>query len=145
MALTERHAGDVNEILQRVQFDASRLADFGTYLYNYNDTLKRYAKPSVYAPAPEHESFGSRQENRNSWLAVFGNGLDKKGQVSKDTLKEIYFTEYMDILFNSIAKTNPYAVQLYINTATQLSRGMPFVNGEFKWTDGRNSLVTRKM
>ncbi len=136
MALTERHAGDVNEILQRVQFDTLRLADFGTYLYNYNDTLKRYAKPSVYAPAPEHDSFGSRQENRNSWLAVFGNGVDNKGQVSKETLKEIYFTEYMDILFNSIAATNPYAVQLYINTASQLSRGMPFVGGEFKWTDG---------
>jgi two-component system, sensor histidine kinase ChiS len=136
LALTERHAGDVNEILQRVQFDTLKLADFGTYLYNYSDTLKRYSKPSIYAPAPQHESFGSNQENRNSWLAVFGNGLDKKGQVSKDTLKEIYFTEYMDILFNSIATTNPYAVQLYINTATQLSRGMPFVNGEFKWTDG---------
>ncbi|MBK1642182.1 histidine kinase [Chromatium okenii] len=136
MALTERHAGDVNEILQRVQFDTLRLADFGTYLYNYNDTLKRYAKPSVYAPAPEHDSFGSRQENRNSWLAVFGNGVDNKGQVNKETLKEIYFTEYMDILFNSIATTNPYAVQLYINTASQLSRGMPFVGGEFKWTDG---------
>mgnify|MGYP001805967313 CR=1 FL=1 len=135
-ALTERHAGDVNEILQRVQFDTLKLADFGTYLYNHADTLKRYAYPSIYEPAPEYQSFGSRRENRNSWLAVFSNGVDKKGQVNKETLKEIQLTEYMDILFNSIGATNPYAVQLYINTAGQLSRGMPFVNGQFKWTDG---------
>ncbi|MBV5309525.1 ATP-binding protein [Chromatium okenii] len=135
-ALTERHAGDVNEILQRVQFDTLKLADFGTYLYNHADTLKRYAYPSSYEPAPEYQSFGSRHENRNSWLAVFSNGVNKKGQVSKETLKEIQLTEYMDILFNSIGATNPYAVQLYINTAGQLSRGMPFVNGQFKWTDG---------
>ncbi|WP_295406284.1 ATP-binding protein [uncultured Thiocystis sp.] len=136
LALTERHAGDVNEILKQVQGDTVKLADFGTYLYNHAETLKRYALPSTYEPAPEHNSFGSRQENRNSWLAVFGNGVDGKGQVSKETLKEIQLTEYMDILFNSIAATNPYAVQMYINTAGQLSRGMPFVNGEFSWVDG---------
>jgi signal transduction histidine kinase/CheY-like chemotaxis protein len=136
LALTERHAGDVNEILKQVQGDTLKLAGFGAYLYNHAETLKRYALPSTYEPAPEHKSFGSRQENRNSWLAVFGNEVDAKGQVSKATLKEIQLTEYMDILFNSIATTNPYAVQMYINTAGQLSRGMPFVNGEFKWVDG---------
>ncbi|AFL76116.1 ATP-binding protein [Thiocystis violascens] len=136
LALTERHAGDVNEILKQVQGDTVKLADFGTYLYNHAETLKRYALPSTYEPAPEHKSFGSRQENRNSWLAVFGSGVDEKGRVSKETLKEIQLTEYMDILFNSIAATNPYAVQMYINTAGQLSRGMPFVNGEFTWVDG---------
>ncbi|MBB1073404.1 response regulator [Rhodoferax sp. 4810] len=134
-ALTEGYAGDINELLQQVQSDTVHLADFANYLYTHSKTLQRYAYPSTYEPAPENKMFGSRQPNENSWLGVFGNGVDKKGNVSKTTLKEIYFTEYMDIVFKSVAKTNSYAVQLYINTANQLSRGMPFVDGQFKWVD----------
>lgn len=134
--LTERHAGDIDDILVKVQGDAIKLADFGRYLFNHSDTLKRYAFPSIYEPAPEHHSFGSRQPNENSWLAVFGNAVDANGKISRKTLADIHLTEYMDILFRSVAATNPYAVQTYINTASQLSRGMPFVNGEFEWVDG---------
>lgn len=134
--MTERHAGDVDEILLKVQGDTVKLADFASYLFNHSDTLNRYAFPSVYEPAPEHRSFGSRQPNRNSWLSVFGNAVDDQGRISAGTLADIHLTEYMDILFRSVAATNPYAVQTYINTASQLSRGMPFVNGEFKWVDG---------
>ena len=134
--LTERHAGDVDEILLKVQGDTVKLADFAGYLFNHGDTLNRYAFPSLYEPAPEHRSFGSRRPNRNSWLSVFGNAVDDQGRISAATLKDIHLTEYMDILFRSVAATNPYAVQTYINTASQLSRGMPFVNGEFKWVDG---------
>jgi len=134
--LTERHAGDVDEILLKVQGDTVKLADFAGYLFNHGDTLNRYAFPSLYEPAPEHRSFGSRRPNRNSWLSVFGNAVDDQGRISTATLKDIHLTEYMDILFRSVAATNPYAVQTYINTASQLSRGMPFVNGEFKWVDG---------
>ncbi len=133
--MTERYAGDIDDILQKVQGDTLKLADFASYLFNHGETLKRYASPSLYEPAPQHRMFGSRQPNGNSWLGVFGKGVDASGQVSPGILKEIHLTEYMDILFRSIAATNPYAVQTYINTANQLSRGMPFVNGEFKWTD----------
>lgn len=134
-ALTERHAGDINEVLAWVQADTLKLADFAAYLYAHADTLKRYAYPSRYEPAPQFGSFGSRQPSRNSWLAVFGNRVDAQGRVGEETLREIMLTEYMDILFNSVAATNPYAVQLYINTAGQLSRGMPFVDGQFQWVD----------
>lgn len=134
-ALTERHAGDVNEILQRIQADTVKMADFATFLYRHPDAFGEYPFPSTYEPAPESEMFGSREPNRNSWLGVFGKAVDAEGQVSEATMREIRLTEHMDILFNSIAATNPYAVQLYINTASQLSRGMPFVNGEFSWTD----------
>lgn len=135
-ALTARHAGDVNEILKRVEADTLKLADFAEYLYRHGDTLGRYARPSTYEPAPEYDSFGSRQPNQSSWLAVFGESVDEQGQVSAALLEEIKTTEYMDILFRSIAATNPYAVQLYINTASQLSRGMPFIDGDFEWVDG---------
>ncbi len=135
VALTERHAGDINEILTRVQSDTVKLADSAAYLFVHPETLKRYALPSEYEPAPANAMFGSRQPSRNSWLGVFGNRVDARGQVSAETQREIQLTEYMDILFNSVAATNPYAVQLYINTAGQLSRGMPFVDGEYEWVD----------
>lgn len=135
LTLTERHAGDIDEILRRVQADTLKLADFAAYLYSHAETLGRYALPSQYEPAPENAMYGSRQPSRNSWLGVFGDGLDASGGVSAETQREIELTEYMDILFNSVAATNPYAVQLYINTASQLSRGMPFVDGEFHWVD----------
>lgn len=136
VSMTERHAGDVDAILRKVQGDTVKLADFAGYLFNHSDTLKRYAFPSLYEPAPEHRSFGSRRPNQNSWLGMFGKAVDAKGQVSTKTLRDIQLTEYMDILFRSVAATNPYAVQTYINTASQLSRGMPFVNGQFEWVDG---------
>jgi len=135
LALIERHAGDIDEILTRVQSDTAKLADFATYLYAHPETLERYAFPSEYEPAPANAMFGSRQPSRNSWLGVFGDQVDARGRVSAETLREIELTEYMDILFNSVAATNPYAVQMYINTAGQLSRGMPFVDGEYQWVD----------
>lgn len=134
-ALTERHAGDVNEILTQVQSDTVKLADFAAYLFAHPETLRRYAYPSEYEPAPANAMFGSRQPGRNSWLGVFGDRVDAQGQVSAETRREIELTEYMDILFNSVAATNPYAVQLYINTAGQLSRGMPFLDGQYQWVD----------
>jgi signal transduction histidine kinase len=135
-ALTERYAGDIDEILHQVQADTLKIAEFAAYLYRHPDTLQRYAQPSTYEPAPEHQTFGARVPNANSWLAVFTNGLTEDGGVSDATLAEIHFTEYMDIIFRAVAQTNPYAVQIYINTASQLSRGMPFVNGAFQWKDG---------
>ncbi|WP_462321247.1 ATP-binding protein [Halochromatium sp.] len=141
LALTERHAGDIDEILTRVQADTIKLADFATYLYAHPETLKRYAFPSEYEPAPANAMFGSRQPSRNSWLGVFGDRVDEQGQVNAETRREIELTEYMDILFNSVAATNPYAVQMYINTAGQLSRGMPFVDGEYQWVDATDQFA----
>ncbi len=135
LALTERHAGDVNEILTQVQGDTVKLARFAEYLYRHPETLRRYASPTQYQPAPEQGMFGSRSRNDNSWLGVFGKAVDPQGKVSKDTLREIHLTEYMDILFRGIAATNPYAMQMYINTASQLSRGMRFENGQSTWVD----------
>ncbi|WPL17945.1 Alkaline phosphatase synthesis sensor protein PhoR [Thiorhodovibrio winogradskyi] len=134
-ALTARYAEDINEILGQVQADTLQLAAFAAYLYQHPDSLKRYAQPSTYSPAPQSKMFGAREPNQNSWLGVFGDAVDKEGRISKDTLAEVYLTEYMDIMFRAVAETNPYAVQIYINTAGQISRGMPFVDGAFKWVD----------
>jgi two-component system, sensor histidine kinase ChiS len=133
--LTERHAGDVDEILLKVQGDTVKLADFAGYLFNHGEGMGRYAFPTQYEPAPEKRMFGSRRPNPNSWLGAFGESVDAEGRVNAETLAEIQVTEYMDILFRSVAATNPYAVQLYLNTARQISRGMPFVDGRFQWVD----------
>lgn len=133
--LTERHAGNVDEILLKVQGDTVKLADFAGYLLNHGETLKRYAFPSVYEPVPERRMFAGRQPNQNSWLSAFGRAVDDQGEVSAETRAEIETTEYMDILFRSIAATNPYAVQIYLNSARQFSRGMPFVDGQVQWID----------
>ena len=48
----------------------------------------------------------------------------------------------MDVKFRSIAASNPYAVQLYLNTASQITRGMPFVDGEYLWIDATTQFVS---
>jgi two-component system sensor histidine kinase ChiS len=141
LALTERHGGDVNEILTRVQSDTLKLADFAAYLYAHPESLRRYAFPSEYEPASANAMFGSRQPSRNSWLGVFGDRVNVQGQVSAETRREIELTEYLDIVFNSVAATNPYAVQLYINTAGQLSRDMPFADGHYQWVDATDQVA----
>lgn len=134
-SLVDSVAGDINSILTRVEADTGQLADFASYLYNNPDTVNRYASPSVYRADPERKMFGSVEPNQNSWLAIFSNGTDANGNVSAETMSEIYLTEFLDIKFRSIAKNNPYAVQLYLNTKSQITRGMPFIDSEYIWVD----------
>ena len=131
---TESVANGINEVLVRVQADTAELAEFATYLYEHPNSMGKYAYPSVYASTP-NGAFASVEENQNSWLIVLKTGLDEKGAVSPTVMDEIYLTEFMDIKFRSIADNNPYAMQLYINTASQISRGMPFINGEYIWVN----------
>ncbi len=128
-------AGDISEVLARVEADTGQLADFATYLYNHPDSVNRYAFPSVYRANSKKNMFGSVEPNQNSWLGVFSSGTDGQGNVSPELLAEIQLTEFLDIPFKSIAQRNPYATQLYINTHSQLTRGMPFVNGQYVWVD----------
>lgn len=128
-------AGDINAILSRVEADTSQLADFATYLYNHPDSVTRYPYPSVYNPDATKKMFGSVEPNQNSWLGVFSSGTDTTGNVPPATLKEIYLTEFLDIKFKSVAEHNPYAVQVYINTKSQITRGMPFINGQYVWVN----------
>lgn len=131
---TEGVATQIDEILRRVEGDTAELADFATYLYNHPQTVGRYAYPSVYARGT-NDVFGSVEPNQNSWLMVSELGLEEDGRVSPELMEEIYLTEFLDIKFKSIAQNNPYAVQLYINTASQFTRGMPFIGGEYVWID----------
>jgi len=134
--LAESVAGDINEILVRVEADTAELADFAEFLYNQPEAVGTYPYPSVYGPGPDKRTFGSIEENENSWLAIFNSGVDESGQVSAELMEEIRLTEFMDIKFKSIAHSNPYAVQLYLNTPSQITRGMPFINGEYLWVNG---------
>lgn len=135
-SLVSSVAGDIDSILTRVEADTGQLADFAAYLYNNPDTVGRYPSTSVYQSDPERKMFGSVEPNQNSWLALFSSGADANGNPPPETMAEIYLTEFLDIRFKSIAKNNPYAVQLYLNTKSQLSRGMPFIDGEYLWVNG---------
>lgn len=61
--------------------------------------------------------------------------LDETGSPTPEIMKEIYLTEFLDIKFKSIAHSNPYAVQLYINTKSQITRGMPFIDEKYVWVN----------
>jgi signal transduction histidine kinase len=126
---------DIDDILARVEADTSQLADYATFLYNHADSVKRYPYPSTYQASPDNRMFGSVEPNENSWLGVFSNGTDAAGNVPPETLAEIYLTEFLDTKFRSIAAHNPYAVQLYLNTKSQITRGMPYIDGEYIWID----------
>ncbi|GAB4434496.1 MAG: hypothetical protein Kow0031_16240 [Anaerolineae bacterium] len=129
-------AGNIDSILTRVEADTGQLADFAAYLYNNPDSVNRYGSPSVYQADAERKMFGSVEPNQNSWMAIFSSGTDENGNPPPETLDEIYLTEFLDIKFRSIAQNNPYAVQLYLNTKSQMSRGMPFIDGEYLWVNG---------
>lgn len=139
-ARTESVARDINEILTRVQADTSELAAFATFLYNQQGSFGRYPFPSEYGFAA-NGNFGSLTANDNSWLAVSTLGFDAQGQISPDLMTEIYLTEFMDVKFRSIGASNPYAVQLYLNTRTQITRGMPFIDGEYLWVDASSQFA----
>lgn len=134
-SLAESTAGDINQILTQVEADTGQLADFAAFLYNHPDNVGRYPDPSVYGPGPNN-SFGSIEPNENSWLMVSHFGLGSQAEVTPELMAEIYLTEFLDIKFKSIARRNPYAVQLYLNTKSQITRGMPFVDGEYLWLNG---------
>ena len=123
--------------LRQVQADTLQLADFARYLYEHEETVGRYGlgqdNQYIYS---SNGVFGSGQPNDNSWLALFPLGLDADGKIPPKTLEEVYLTEFLDISFRSIAQTNPYAVQLYINTPGHMTRGMRFVQGEYIWVNG---------
>jgi two-component system sensor histidine kinase ChiS len=135
-SVVDNVAGDINGILGRVEADTEQLADSATFLYNHADRFGPYPYPSVYEADPELKMFGSVEQNDNSWMAIFSSATNPDGTVSDETLAEIYLTEYLDPRFRSIAKNNPYAVQLYLNTSSQMSRGMPFIDGEYLWVNG---------
>ncbi|MGQ9793359.1 MAG: PAS domain S-box protein [Anaerolineae bacterium] len=115
--------------ISRVEADVTYLADYATYLYNYADTLKRYARPHRYGIGA-NGAFSSLSGGDYSWLVVLNPGLDEDGRVSEDLLQEIYLTEYMDLAFASIGRRNPMVSQAYINTQSNLTRGMRFVDGQ---------------
>lgn len=131
---TESIANDINNILTWVQADTTELAAYATFLYNNSDSYGQYPFPSTYGFA-DNGTFGSLEANNNSWVMVSTLGLDANGQVSPELMTEIRLTEFMDLKFRSIAASNPYAVQLYLNTKSQISRGMPFIDGEYLWVD----------
>ncbi|MCA9916630.1 MAG: response regulator [Anaerolineales bacterium] len=131
---TSAIAGDINDILSRVEADTAELAAYATFLYNHAESYGRYPNPSAYTYA-ENGSFGSRSPDENSWLVASTLALEANGRTSQPLLDEIQLTEFMDVKFRSIAENNPYAVQLYLNTSSQISRGMPFIDGEYLWID----------
>lgn len=128
-------AYDIDEILTRVEGDTGQLADYATFLYNHPDAFGRYPYPSVYKADPNTQMFGSVENNENSWMGIFSKGTNEKGEVPSEVMQEIYLTEFLDPKFRSIAQNNPYAVQLYINTKSQITRGMPFIDGKYIWVD----------
>ena len=125
-------ADDIKHDLTWVQADCAELADFATYLYENKSTVGAYAYPSTYKRGPNN-TYGNLEENSASWLMVSNLGTEPDGSIRPALMEEIRLTEFMDIKFKSIAATNPYAVQLYINTSSQITRGMPFLNGEYQW------------
>lgn len=131
---TSAIAGDINDILTRVEADTAELAEYATFLYNHAESYGRYPTPTAYTYA-NNGSFGSQTPNENSWLVASTLALAADGQASQELLAEIYLTEFMDVKFRTIANNNPYAVQLYLNTSSQLSRGMPFIDGSYLWID----------
>ena len=133
-ARTESIAQDINEILTRVQADTTEMAAYASFLYNNPNSFIQYPITSTYGFAA-NGAFGSLEANTNSWLMVSALGLDTNGQVSPELRAEIDLTEFMDVKFRTIAASNPYAVQLYLNTKSQITRGMPFLAGEYLWVD----------
>ncbi|GEM_PF-739406 len=115
--------------LSRIEADAVYLADYATYLYNHADTLKRYARPHRYGIGA-NGAFSSLSGGDYSWMVVLNPGLDANGQVSEELLQEIYLTEYMDLAFASVGQRNPMIGQAYINTQSNFTRGMRFVDGQ---------------
>ena len=128
-------ANNVENALLRVQADCLDLAQYAAFLYEHNENFTHYPYPNEYGYSSKTGAFGSLKENQNSWLVVFNKGLDTQGKVPKETMKEVYFSEFLDIKFKSIAKNNPYSVQAYINTKSQITRGMPFDGGEIFWVN----------
>ncbi|HWQ66873.1 MAG TPA: ATP-binding protein [Methanospirillum sp.] len=122
----------ISTSLQRVQADTTELAAYTTYLYNHPDSMGKYAFPTVYSYGREGR-FGSISPTNTSWLAVFTSGRAADGTIPKSTLDEIFVTEWLDTRFTTIGETNPYATQIYLNTKSQISRGMPFSNGSQIW------------
>ncbi|MGC8877735.1 MAG: PAS domain S-box protein [Anaerolineae bacterium] len=115
--------------LSHVEVDVAYLADYATYLYNHADTLKRNARPHRYGIGA-NGAFSSLSGGDYSWLVVLNPGLDENGQVSERLLQEIYLTEYLDLAFASVGQRNPMIGQAYINTQSNLTRGMRFIDGQ---------------
>ena len=140
-ARTQSVAQDINEILTRVQADTTELAAYATFLYSHPDSFGDYPFPNTYGYAP-NGTYGSLEPNDNSWIMISTLGMDANGQVSPELLDEIHLTEFMDLKFRTIAASNPYAVQLYLNTPTQMTRGMPFIDGEYLWVSATEQFDT---
>lgn len=132
-ARTQSLAEDINDILVWVEADTAELAAYASFLYSHSDSFGRYPNPSVYGNG-ENGTFASLEPNNNSWLMVSALGAPN-GEVSDTLMEEILLLEFMDIKFRSIAENNPYAIQLYLNTESQITRGMPFIDGEYIWMD----------
>ncbi len=123
---------EVERALERVQADSGGLADFAAFLYNNEDSVSRYPHPSAYAKGPNN-TFGSLVPDDNSWLMVSNLGTGPDGNPPPEVMEEVHLTEFLDTRFRSIARYNPYAVQVYLNTKSQITRGVPFVDGRFSW------------
>ena len=127
----------IDQNLHQVAADTTKLRDYTEFLYAHPDGYGRYPYPSTYGYA-QNGVFGSVEPNNNSWLMVSERGLNPDHSVPPEVRDEIYLTEWTDVMFRTIAQNNPSAVQLYLNTRSHFSRGMPFVNGSFTWVDATN-------
>lgn len=124
----------IDQILHQVSSDTTKIRDYANFLYANSDRFKKYPYPSTYR-STKNGVFGSVEPNNNSWLMASELGLNPDHTVPEKLLDEIYLTEWMDLIFQTVAENDPYAVQVYLNTKSQLTRGMPFVNGTYQWVD----------
>lgn len=125
---------DINQKLHQVTVETTTMRDYASFLYKFPENFKNYPNASTYSRV-NGSNYGSTIPDNNSWLLVSDLAENPDGTIPDDVLKEVRFTEWMDIMFRSIAANDPNAVQLYINTKSQITRGMPFVNGTYKWID----------
>ncbi len=114
--------------LSSVETDAIALADAAVYLYDHAQTLGRYAHPSTYFSSPEGDVY-ARRNFHNMWFRLSSRRL-QDGAIGDDLWREIFVTEFLEKDFQSIGNRNPLAGQVYINTASQITRGMRFVDGQ---------------
>ena len=114
--------------LSRVEADTGTLASYAEYLYNYPDSFTRYAHPRKYYLA-ENGAVYVRPDSQKSWV-IISNLETQKAGFTEELQREVHLSEYLDEMFASLGRQDPYAGQIYINSASQLSRGMRFENGQ---------------
>jgi PAS domain S-box-containing protein len=113
--------------LSRVQADTVGLADHTEHLYNNSGAFGRYSETWEYYLSEESAVY-AEPNGQKIWLEVSSLGAGEAG-LTAALRQELALTEHLDDIFVSIGERNPYAGQVYINTASQVTRGMRFVDG----------------